>query len=135
MDISSEVGHYLLVAKDLSLKSTHYKARIGAVIVDKQIVSFGTNQEKSHPLQKILNKRHRGFDDDDCHHYLHAELSAILKTPADLSKATMYIARTLKNGKIGMCRPCPACMAAIISSGIKTLYYTTDQGYCKEVIR
>lgn len=134
MDIDFKHGFYLATLQ--SHKSTHYKARIGAVILDddNSILSSGYNQEKSHPLQKKLNVKYRGFDDDDCHHYLHAELAALLRTRSNLSKAVMFVARTLKSGKPGMCRPCPACMAAIRQAGIDTVCYTTDQGYCMERI-
>lgn len=129
-------NHGFLLATLEAQKSTHYKTRIGAVILEDNniILSSGFNQEKSHPLQKKLNVKYRGFSDDSCHHYLHAELSAILKTKASLPKATLYVARILRTGKLGMCRPCPACMAAIRSVGIQVVRYTTDQGYCEEVL-
>lgn len=31
-----------------------------------------------------------------------------------------------------MCRPCNACLYAIKQAGIKTIYYTTKDGYVKE---
>ena len=126
---------YFLLAKSVSDLSDYGRIKIGAVIVHKkEIISVGYNQRKSHPLQKHLNV-YRFDEDDNCKHFLHAELSAILNSRnADLSGASIYVYRANKEG-IQNCRPCEACMQAIKEKGIKTVYYTTKYGYCREELK
>lgn len=52
----------------------------------------------------------------------------------DLSRASIYVYRQLKDGSLGMCRPCKACMALIKNLGIRKVYYTTYDGYAEEYI-
>lgn len=124
---------YFELAKDISKLSDYKNIKIGCVIVDgKDIISVGYNHKKSHPLQKKLNYLRFTEQKERCHHYIHAEMSAIISAKqANLSNARLYIYRANKDG-MQMCRPCEACMSAIKSVGIKTIYYTTIDGYCRE---
>lgn len=141
MDIDSELYlKYLHLATKHAKKSTHYKARVGAILGDLRglkIYSFGINQEKSHPIQKELNIKYRKFKDDSCHHYLHAEIKTLLpwlQRGHTLVDKGIFVARVDKHGNLKIARPCPACMAAIRQAGIDTVCYTTNQGYCMERI-
>lgn len=125
---------FFTAAKNELSRSTHPRIHIGAVIVSKNvIIGRGTNFHKSHPLQKKFSRfRHRP---DNPHHYMHAEVAAIVNAgTTDLSGCSMYIYREDKRGNIAICRPCPSCMALIKAVGIKTIYYTTEEGFCKEII-
>lgn len=126
---------YFMLAKAASELSDYDRIKIGAVIVHKkEIVSVGYNHKKSHPKQKELNKYRFEDEHDRCNHFLHAEMSAIVNSHyADLSDASIYVYRSNKEG-IQNCRPCAGCMKAIKEKGIKTIYYTTQDGYCKEEI-
>ena len=122
------------LAKATALCSPHKKFNIGAVIINhnKQILSIAYNQTKSHPEQKKLNKyRYTPYDKDK--NFLHAELAAILKAnKEELKNAIIYVYRQDLNGHIACSRPCPACMAKIKEVGIRVIYYTTRDGFCKE---
>ena len=127
---------YFDLAKAVAMSSEHNKVHIGAVIINKkQIISTAANSLKSHPLQKVLNL-HR-FSKSvimQMKNTLHAEINAILRAKTNLYGAEIFVYREDKNGRISLCRPCNACMAEIKKVGIKTIYYTTYDGFCKEEI-
>lgn len=123
-------------AKSVSTLSDH-KFRIGAIIVDKhRIISSGCNSNvKCHPVQMKLDRQF--FPEHTCNGKLHAEVAAIiplLKYNVNLSRATLYTYRELKNGNVAPARPCPRCMQLIKSVGIKRIKYTTYDGYANEVL-
>jgi len=127
---------YFNFATDIAQDSEHYKCRLGAVIVQNgEIVSSAINIQKSHPMQKKYNV-HRQMKGCNHHHHLHAEMHAILKTQNKdkLKGSTIYVSRIKDDGSIGMARPCPACLNAIIDFGIKNIFYTTNIGYAQEMI-
>ena len=130
------------VARAVSKTSSFERIKIGAVLVSgNRIISVGTNSEKSHPRQKALNKfRKTGTTSHDdwktCKDRIHAELEAILHAPYDImnnsSSLSLFVFREGCAGELRNCRPCPACMAAIKARGIRTIYYTTEEGYVRE---
>lgn len=121
------------VARSVAATSRHYKASVGAVVVDnKSILSVGVNGEKSHPLQVKYNI-HRFGRDNTADHLLHAELDAIIKARRQhLPHAAIYVYRVMKDGNVGMSRPCKGCMAAMRDFKIKDVYYTTPDGLAYE---
>ena len=126
---------FFRVAKNVSELSDFPRVKIGAVVVNKhRIISSGYNSKhKTHRLQAEYNKeRFDGYSSG----MIHAEMSALLPliNRVDLSKATLYVYREQKNGELGMCRPCKACMAIIKELGIKKIHYTTPDGYAEEYI-
>ena len=88
------------VAKAVSKTSTYGKILIGAIIVYKrEIISVGANCRKTHPLQ-MLYDRYRDSSVDWCHHYLHAEMNAIIHADKEyLPNSVIYIFREDRNGK------------------------------------
>ena len=111
------------------------RVKIGAVVVNKHhIISSGCNsKQRTHRIQSDYNrKRFDGYSPG----MLHAEVSALLPliNKVDLSKATIYVYREYKDGTLGMCRPCKACMALIKELGIRKIHYTTVDGYTEEYI-
>ena len=127
---------YFKIAKTISDLSDH-RCRVGAVVVHKHhIISSGHNSaSKTHAFQARLDKRTFGCE---CAGLLHAETDALIplmKRGADLSGASIFVYRQMRNGKQGMARPCPRCMSVIKSLGIKYINYTTADGFAEEVIR
>lgn len=110
-------------------------ARISACLAIKnQIISFGYNHRRTHPLQKQFAKNSHAI-------YLHAEIHSIVNAlnqvdKSDLKNATMYIARAKKNPvgrgnskyttSPGLAKPCQGCQSAIAAFGIKKVFYTQD---------
>jgi len=134
------IKKYFIFAKNASDYSDFHRNKIskhvGCVIVYKnKVISAGWNISKEHPLQKEYNKE-RNFNVDSCKNSLHAEIYALIRciyTDIDWSKVSIFIYRELANGNVAMARPCNACTKAIKDRGIKSVFYTTENGYAKEV--
>ena len=126
---------FFRMAKNASELSDFPRIKIGAIVVNKhRVVSSGCNSfTKRHRLQVKYNRERFDEPSDGC---VHAEMSALipLVNKEDLSRASIYVYRQLKDGSLGMCRPCKACMALIKNLGIRKVYYTTYDGYAEEYI-
>jgi len=125
-------------AKEIATNSDFNKTHIGCVaIYQGNIISFGYNSNKTHPLQEYYNKYRKHNQDFLFSAKLHAEiacLSSIKDHNINFQKLKLYIYRQKKNGEFGMCRPCPSCMAMIKDLGIQHIYYTTNTGFAYEKI-
>ena len=126
---------FFRAAQSISLLSDH-KCQIGCIIVDKhKIISSGHNSDtKCHPVQAELDTKHFNCFSTG---KLHAETSAIvplLNSKRDLSRATCYTFRQLKDGSLGMSRPCPRCLELIKQVGIRKIKYTTEDGFVTELL-
>lgn len=121
-------------AKAMSTMSDFNKIHIGCVVTEgNRIISSGFNSVRSHPVQKILNKER--FKADTIHS-LHAESMALIplinKKNINWKKCSIYVYRELKNGQLGMCRPCPSCEKMIRDLGVRHIFYTSQNGYTEE---
>lgn len=52
---------------------------------------------------------------------MHAEIRALNKAGFG---STLYVAKVLKTGDIGIAKPCKNCMTKIKNKGVKRIYYT-----------
>lgn len=136
--------HMFRAARDASFSATYSGAntartKIGCVITYKgTILARGCNSDKTHPRQAIFNV-HRFKQNEICHFpaKVHGEIAALNKIKhldIDFNKIHIYVYRELSDGRLGIARPCAACMAAIKEMGIRHIHYTTYDGYCHEVI-
>lgn len=125
-----EIAYFQAAKAVSSLSDHHYK--IGCVIVNKhKIISSGFNSEtKCHRLQAQLNLNHYKMHSPG---KLHAETSALLPIrDRDLSRASIYIYRELKDGTKALAKPCPCCEKLLRSYGIKHIYYTGNDSLIYE---
>ena len=134
--ITSKDEQFFFFLKNISKLSDFKRVHIGCIVVEKhRIISSGYNSNKTCPLQKRYNIERFSVDTPHC---LHAEIKALKpllnNSEIDFSKVTLYTYRERANGKIGLSRSCPSCMKLIKDLGIKTIYYTTDDGYAEEKI-
>lgn len=131
------------MARRVAEQSTFEGFHLGCVITYKgRVLSSACNSNKTHPLQKYYNKRYRHFKKSKkpVKNSLHAEIASLIEIPKcvenniDYSKCKVYIYRISpgKRLKIGMARPCAGCLAALRDKGVRTIYYTTDEGFCRE---
>jgi len=114
------------LALRLALKSVgHY--RLGAVVAKRcRVLGTGFNKPKSHPLMQKYNKWEGQTPG------IHAELDAILGLDAnDLLGAEIYVARIMKNGLPAISRPCEICQRLLRAIGIRTVYFTVQEGWDK----
>lgn len=134
--------HYLKLARDCSKKSTysiHRRVQVGCVLVYKgAVLAKGWNMAQTHTEQMKYNHLRFQVKDKECPHKAHAEMKVLSKVKyldIDFSKAILYIYREYTDGQPAMARCCPSCMAAAKALGIRTIVYTTDEGYAVEKIR
>ena len=124
-------------ARKAAREST-FKVHVGAIAVwNGKIVASAASLDKTEPLQRRYN-RLRSFNQVGlCLPKVHAEIGLIkklLKLNIPMREVKVYIYRPCKSRDKGLARPCRACLAALQDAGIRTVYYTTDIGYCKEWI-
>lgn len=110
-----------------------YDVKMASAIVRRgKIIAFGTNSNKSHPLQAKYGKNKESI-------VLHAEISAIKNALRemrleDLEKCDIYVLRLKKTRPFGtkwvwgMSRPCIGCQRAIKAFSLKKAFYTMDDG-------
>ncbi len=126
---------FLNLARSMSEISNFNKYRIGAVLVIKnKIIARGYNSQKGHPLQKRYNTVRTDMGENS-HHPIHAEMDVLKKLKGiDLKNAELFIYNINNNGEQRMARPCGACMDALKEHGIKTIHYSTPDGFATEYI-
>jgi len=106
------------LARRVSLKSPS-KYKLGCVIVSKnKIINVGFNDmNKTHPKANSAYKT------------LHAEIDALIGLDTSITKGcVVYLYREYKSGQPAIAKPCPSCELALKKAGIKTVYYTSDNG-------
>lgn len=97
--------------------------RMSAVITKRnKIMSVGVNSHKTHPLQKRFARNPQSL-------HLHAEIAALKNalrkfSLEELSGATIYVARVLKDGSPALAKPCLGCEKALMEFGIKHVHWT-----------
>jgi deoxycytidylate deaminase len=110
--------------------ATDSRWRVACVLLRKgRIVVRSTNVfGKTHPVQSRLADR----VGQPYRVSLHAELRALLN-PKAASCDTLVVGRVNRQGELCLARPCPVCQLAISESGIKRVYYSTDNGMWSEL--
>lgn len=100
------------------------------IVYRNHVIATGINSYKTHPMMLQFGKNSEAL-------FIHAEIDAIknalrLITPDQLSKCDMYVVRVkrpdnnLRSWCHGLAKPCVGCQRAIISFGLKNIYYTTN---------
>ncbi len=121
------------IAEDLDKNINRSGARLAsALFVKNQLVSYGVNQNKSHPFHSQFSEREGAI-------FLHAETDAIKNAlkrinENELSKATLYVCRVKfdsgnkKFRKItwGISKPCVGCQRAIATFGIQNVFFSEE---------
>jgi len=129
---------YFNHAKHIAEMSDFNRIHIGCIAVQgNKILSTGFNTNKSHPLQMHYNRFRELHGDGMCKHSLHAEIACLVplwSCEIDWSKVDLYVYRIRRDIGKGLARCCPACMEAIKELGIKSIYYTTNDGFAHEYI-
>lgn len=133
------IDKYFEETRKVALCSEYDRVHIGCIAVYKgRIIAKGSNSEKTHPIQMHYNKYRtiRGINTQVLPK-VHAEVKCLSKLKnmnVDFKKVKLFIYRIRCDQPYGLARPCPAYMMAIMDSGIRNIYYTTDTGYAHERI-
>ena len=118
----SKLRYSLLdIAIAIAGNSNSKRYKVGAVADGNHGYSVACNVVgKTHPkLQSLGYPIHAGQ---------HAEFRLVMNYPVSVRGAVVYIARTNRNGKIKMARPCPACEGFLRAAGVRKVVYTTPNG-------
>lgn len=106
--------------------SEHKKYKLAAVLfINGKPVSVGFNHYRSHPLISKFSSVKT----------THAEIDAIsnLKYNWNMKNSFLVVCRIKKDGSFGLARPCPLCESILRKKGIKKVFFTSDQGYSKDI--
>lgn len=133
-------AHLFKAARECSKKADYTgggKAKIGCIAVYKgSILAKGWNSDKTHSMQARYNKlRYKDTKNNYLPEKCHAEISVLNKIKyldIDFSKVHIYTYREYQDGTLAPSRCCSACLAAIQALHIKSIHYTTKNGYCFE---
>lgn len=132
-ELTKKESKFIRMAYDLAYDHEGaFRAKICAILVHKNHIAFGFNMEKSDPYCMEFQKHKDSI-------FIHAEINAIKNAIFHknfdenmLSRSTMYVARSKKNGDWGLAKPCcsntgKGCFAAIKSFNIPKVIYTTNE--------
>jgi tRNA(Arg) A34 adenosine deaminase TadA len=109
------------------------RAKLAACVVYRgQIMSWGVNQYKSHPFQRLYGKNQDAI-------FFHAEVDCIYRatkrlTTRELSRSTIYVARVKQASNrsreliTALARPCVGCSRCIAAFHIRRVVYTNNEG-------
>lgn len=127
---------FFKVAKEVADMSDFNRVHIGCVITQKnRIISSGYNTYKTNPLQRRYNRERFLCDTPHCCHAETRALLPILKNKEiNFSHLKVYLYRQNANGELAPSRPCPSCMKMLKDTGIRRIYYTTENGFAEEYI-
>ena len=113
------------MAAKAAMNSKFEQHRVGAVIVKGgNILATGFNSRQPSSLLGTPTR--------------HAEGAAILTMlkehrQHDLVGSSIYVTRFTRGGRVGLSRPCDACMGLIRAVGIRNITYTTDTGLTETI--
>jgi deoxycytidylate deaminase len=100
---------------------SHAKKQHGAIVVKgNRIMGMGYNKNKNNP--KYISEEHVKK-----HSSRHAEWEAMRDANWNVRGATLYVARTNRQGQDRNSEPCFLCKQKIKQMGIKKVIYTTGE--------
>lgn len=125
----------------IAARKADYKNRaaskIGAVAIYKgSIIAEAWNTEKTSTLQNKYNIYR--YTNKSMPPKAHCETNLIQKirwkcgNSLDWNKVEIYLYREYQNGELALCRPCCSCINLLKDYGIKSIYYTTPDGFVEE---
>lgn len=125
MDLASKeytFPRHLRPAIQIAISNTQYdKWRVGAVVVrGGNIIAMGQSKLNTDP--GLCDFEQIGIRDRVS---VHAEESA-LKRCGNPRRATLYVARVGRNGKVALAKPCQKCAKLIEAHQIRRVYYTVS---------
>lgn len=117
--MNARLQRHVQIAVGEALKSTHPKARLGAIIFHKGvIIGKGYNQAKTHPLIK------RWYPKYDFH--MHAEMDAVIGARGEVAGCDIMVIRILKSGALACSKPCANCLAMLVAHRLRRLHYVDE---------
>jgi len=122
--VSKKMKRYMQLAQNMALNSIYGKIRHGAVLVKGgSVISTAFNKDKFSAFGARFRQQGRG---PATHH---AELGCV--TGVDRSKtagANIFVVRVNRHGQLRLSKPCPMCHDVLKFTGVKKVYYSTNEG-------
>jgi len=108
-------------------RKSEFKQRHGCVIFKgDKIISTGFNEIRY--CNRLDHKYRRWLDGG-----LHAEQKAILYCKEDLTRKSLLVIRLNYKSELTNSKPCPCCLKLILDTGIKEIYYSTNNGTIEQL--
>ena len=108
---------YIDIAIPLATNNERKKKHVSLIIRKGELVSFGINKLKTHPLAKIYGYRYNE---------IHAELDALLKYKGPKDKLILINFRFNRFGDMRMSKPCELCLPWCSAVFDSIVYSTVD---------
>ena len=108
---------YIDIAMPMAVQSTRKKKHVSLIIRKGELVSFGVNKMKTHPLAKRYGYRYNE---------VHSELDALLKYKGPKDKLVLLNFRFNRFGEMRMSKPCKLCMPWCSAVFDKIIYSTVS---------
>ncbi len=113
------------LARNEAGKSSH-KAKVGAVIFGRTIISTGHNQIRS---VRSITKKFIKWPNS-----IHAEINAIIKSKVSLKGKSILVIRINKKGNLRLAKPCQHCQMYIDHVGITNVFYSTNDENVEQLL-
>jgi tRNA(Arg) A34 adenosine deaminase TadA len=122
--LSNKIRRYLSVAQNVASYSDYGKIRHGAVLVKGgSILNTAFNKDKF----SSFGERFRAQGVGPATH--HAELSCVTGlNKSKTSGASIFVVRLNRTGELRLSKPCPMCHDVLKFTGVKKVYYSTNDG-------
>ena len=128
----------LRIYNDIYSGSPYERLKVVSFIIYKnKIINFGVNSNKTSPMQFYYRNKTSLSSIENFLDREHAEINVLRRTylgDFNINKVELVIISKRSNGSYRLARPCCSCMRAVKDSGIKTIYYTTNEGTIKKEI-
>ena len=122
--VSKKVRRYIQLAQNMALNSVYGKIRHGAVLIKGgSVISSAYNKDK-------FSSFGERFRQQDCGHATHhAELSCVSGVKREKTAgSSIFVVRLNKVGELRLSKPCPMCHDVLKFTGVKKVYYSTNDG-------
>jgi len=112
-----KLDKYIGMAVPIALNNERTKKHVSFIIRKGELVSYGVNKMKTHPLAKRYGYR---YDE------IHSELDALLRYKGPKDKLTLLNFRFNRFGEMRMSKPCKLCMPWCDVLFDRIIYSTVD---------
>lgn len=109
---------YLRLAEQQAQSSNYERWPVGAVLVRGGRLLTGASNSLRNPANMD------GIQYEECS--THAEVAAIRRAKKTQG-TTIYVARLMRTGGVGLAKPCSLCQTALIKAGVRQAIWTIDE--------
>lgn len=123
-ELSKKQKGILELCRNLAYQSVHPLQRHGAVLTKGgKIINASCNVNRYRAFADRF--WHKKF----AHGTVHAEIGAILGLDRSVTEnSTVYVVRVNGDGKFRNSRPCDMCQSALSFCGVRTIFFTNENG-------